>query len=101
MKSSTIQVAQRIGKDGKDGDKVEKRLWDEVEKLFSQSESFYFSPTIDLTNSILKLGDNCSSQGCSWQSANSRFFWNKLLLKDLIDLKVVFKHSQGHVKLAM
>ena len=91
LKSSTIQAAQRIGKEGgsKEADRVEKRIWEEVEKMFFQTESFYFAPTVDLTNSF-QISQNRTDPP-SWQTANSRFFWNKFLLKELIDLKVKFQ----------
>ena len=88
LKSSTVQAAHRIGIDGRDGDRNARKLWDEVEKMFTHADSFYFSPSVDLTNSIPVLGEHYKSPKISWPSANSRFFWNKALLKELIDLKV-------------
>ena len=70
--------------DGRDGGA--RKLLEEVEKMFLQSDSFYFSPGIDLTNSIQASGENYSSKP-SWKTANERFFWNQFLLKELIDLK--------------
>jgi hypothetical protein len=57
--------------------------------MFTHADSFYFSPTVDLTNSIPVLGESYNSPTFSWQSANSRFFWNKFLLKELINLSVM------------
>lgn len=89
LKSSTVQAAHRIGIDGRDGDRGAKKLLDELEKMFTHAESFYFSPTVDLTNSIPVLGERYNATNVSWRSANSRFFWNKFLLKELIDLEVL------------
>lgn len=88
LKSSTVQAAHRIGMDGRDGERVAKKIWDEVEKMFTNADSFYFSPNVDLTNSVMALGESYNSKEISWRSANVRFFWNKFLLKELIDLKV-------------
>lgn len=88
FKSTTVQAAQRIGIDGREGDRGARKIWDEMEKMFTHADSFYFSPTVDLTNSIPVLGESYNSTNVSWRSANSRFFWNKYLLKELIDLGV-------------
>ena len=91
LKSTTLQ---RIGKDGaaRDGDRaerVERRLWDEIYKMFDRSESFYFSPGADLTNSARQRWA-ADPQAEPWRRANSRFFWNRFLLKDLIEMEVPF-----------
>lgn len=91
LRSTTVQAAQRIGIDGRDGERESRKLCDEVEKMFLQSESFYFSPDVDLTNSVQALGAKYFASNGSWQSANPRFFWNEHLLKELIDLEVVVK----------
>lgn len=88
FKTSTVQAANRIGKDARDADRGTKKVLDEIEKMFTQTDSFYFSPGIDLTNSIQHLGEKYRTATHSWQTANDRFFWNKFLLKELIDLKV-------------
>lgn len=88
LKSTTVQAAHRIGIDGREGDRGARKLWDELEKMFTHADSFYFSPTVDLTNSVPVLGEGYKATKISWKSANSRFFWNKFLLKELMDLKV-------------
>lgn len=90
LKSTTVQAAHKIGIDGREGDRGARRIWDEIEKMFTHADSFYFSPTVDLTNSIPVLGEQYNSPNVCWRSANSRFFWNKFLLKELIDLGVKF-----------
>lgn len=88
FKSTTVQAAHRIGIDGREGDRSVRKLWDEVEKMFSQSDSFYFSPDVDLTKSVMVSGEKYDSATPSWHTSNSRFFWNKFLLKELINLEV-------------
>lgn len=65
----------------------DKRLVDEMIKLFNNTNSFYYSPTLDLTNrfSNKNLIRKSSSESV-WRNANERFFWNKYMLKDLIEL---------------
>jgi hypothetical protein len=66
---------------------ADKRLVDEMVKLFNNTNSFYYSPTLDLTsrfcktNLIRKVGNENV-----WQAADERFFWNKHMLRDLIEL---------------
>lgn len=94
-KSLKTSAAQKIGMDGSGGSgtgvsAASRKLIDEVEKMFSQSESFYFSPGVDLTKSIQANSDDYASHPPSWKTADTRFFWNHYLLKELIDLKVLF-----------
>lgn len=66
---------------------ADKRLVEEMIKLFNNTNSFYFSPTLDLTKrfstrTLVKKAPNESI----WATADERFFWNKYMLKDLIEL---------------
>lgn len=63
----------------------DKRLVDEMTKLFNNTNSFYYSPTLDLTQrfSEKKL---LHEEGALWKGADERFFWNRNMLKDLIEL---------------
>ena len=97
LKSTTVQAAQRIGIDGRDGDRESRKLCEEVEKMFLQTESFYFSPEIDLTNSVQALGAKFFEGNGSWQSADPRFFWNKYLWKELMDLKVTVSYKRSQI----
>lgn len=73
--------------------KFEKKILDEVVKLFQDNNgSFYFSPTFDLTNSIErqqeqkdKKVEEEESSSSYWRKCDDRFFWNKVLLNDLIN----------------
>lgn len=66
---------------------ADRRLIEEMIKLFTNTNSFYYSPTLDLTNRlsrtnlIRKVGNEPI-----WESADERFFWNKHMMSDLIDL---------------
>lgn len=68
-------------------EKLEKRLMDEVIKMFDDTASFYFSPTGDLTSSIQRISEATKRNDCNqkWhQRLDDRFFWNKFMLSDLI-----------------
>lgn len=92
-------------RDPKLAERFEKRLSDELFKIFDDSESFYYSRTLDLTNSlqrqyeIEKILESEAGTGKPvvditkwWKHVDDRFFWNKHMLKDIIALGVS-KHS--------
>lgn len=100
-----LQVKQTVKKqrDVKLDDKFEKRLTDELHKIFDDSDSFYYCRTLDLTNSLqrqyeiekmLEKEENCSCKPITdltrwWKYVDDRFFWNKYMLKDIIALEVI------------
>lgn len=66
----------------------DKRLIEEMSKLFNSTNSFYFSPTLDLTNNFSNIASLPKVGGTelAWKHANERFFWNKYMLRNLIEL---------------
>ncbi|XP_047035991.1 phosphatidylinositide phosphatase SAC2 isoform X2 [Helicoverpa zea] len=98
---AATQVKQSVKKqrDPKLDERFEKRLTDELTKIFDDSESFYYSRTLDITNSlqrqyeIEKLLESEAGTGKPvvditkwWKHVDDRFFWNKYMLKDIIAL---------------
>lgn len=68
-------------------DESNKRLIEEMMKLFNSTNSFYFSPTLDLTNRFSRKAERKGSEhDAIWKAADERFFWNKYMLKDFIEL---------------
>lgn len=68
-------------------DDSDKRLIEEMMKLFNNTDSFYFSPTLDLTNRFSRKANiKNSGSDAIWRTADERFFWNKYMLKDFIEL---------------
>lgn len=59
--------------------KIEKQILDEIHKIFDDSDSFYYCPNADFTNNLQRR-DNLEP--------DDRFFWNKHMLKDIIELNV-------------
>lgn len=49
-------------KENKEKERLERRLLDELYKVFMDSDSFYYSETYDLTNTVQRQGD---SEKCS------------------------------------
>jgi hypothetical protein len=77
-------------------EKLERRLHDEIVKLFNEN-CFYFSYLGDLTNSLQRqyaareaMASNSSPPlelPPLWQRADDRFFFNKSMLQEIIDLE--------------
>jgi len=74
--------------------------------MFNDSNSFYYCPSADITNTTqrrhqqLNTGTNGDGDGSRAVTADERFFWNKHMLTELIDFNVchvVTAHVPGHV----
>lgn len=78
----------------KEKDKFEKRLLEEFNKIFTETDSFYFCATTDITNSLQRRSIAEQNEQYKdlplWRKVDDRFFWNKHMLKDLIDINVSF-----------
>ncbi|CAG2183484.1 unnamed protein product, partial [Oppiella nova] len=89
-------------------DKTEKRLLDELYKMFTETESFYYSLSGDLTNSVQRqqrLSDSDKKLPL-WKRVDDRFFWNKVMLKPIIECEStgavdpwILPIIQGYVKI--
>lgn len=74
-------------------EKYERRFIDELYKMFNETNSFYFSWTGDLTQSVQrqqKLKQHYDKQDIRtiplWKRVDDRFFWNKYMLRSLIEI---------------
>lgn len=88
IKSNVAVPTKKKVKENKEKERLERRLLDELYKVFMDSDSFYYSMTYDLTNSVQRQGDLEKSDLPLWKQVDDRFFWNKHMIQDLIDLKV-------------
>ena len=60
--------------------------------MFNESDSFYFSETFDLTNSIQKqYSVNYDHKKFLWQRVDDRFFWNFHMTKEI---RETFKENE-------
>lgn len=76
-------------RDGRDRDRYERRVLDELSKMFNDSDSFYFSSEADLTSSLQRQSLPSYDKSLPlWRRANDNFFWNRHLLIDLISQEV-------------
>ncbi|XP_051946437.1 phosphatidylinositide phosphatase SAC2-like isoform X2 [Xyrauchen texanus] len=88
IKSNVAVPIKKKVKENKEKERLERRLLDELYKIFMDSDSFYYSLTYDLTNTVQRQGALGDSDLPLWKKVDDRFFWNKHMIKDLINLKV-------------
>ncbi|XP_071867329.1 phosphatidylinositide phosphatase spermathreecae isoform X1 [Bombus fervidus] len=110
---ATSQVKSTVSKRNivKDKERFEKRILEELNKIFTETDSFYFCQTGDITNSLQRLCVTDSQWNEEqqnkplWQRVDDRFFWNKHMLHDIINLKTDKANSwilpviQGYVQI--
>ncbi|XP_074963460.1 phosphatidylinositide phosphatase SAC2 isoform X2 [Phalacrocorax aristotelis] len=73
-------------KESKEKERLEKRLLEELFKMFMDSDSFYYSMTYDLTNSVQRQSACEKTNLPLWRKVDDRFFWNKHMIEDLISI---------------
>ncbi|XP_036079689.1 phosphatidylinositide phosphatase SAC2 isoform X2 [Rousettus aegyptiacus] len=83
IKSNVSAPNKKKVKESKEKEKLERRLLEELLKMFMDSESFYYSLTYDLTNSVQRQSAAESDPRPLWQKVDDRFFWNKYMVQDL------------------
>ncbi|XP_069395050.1 phosphatidylinositide phosphatase SAC2 isoform X2 [Paralichthys olivaceus] len=88
IKSNVAVPIKKKVKENKEKERLERRLLDELYKIFMDSDSFYYSLTYDLTNSVQRQGDSEKTSLPIWKQVDDRFFWNKHMIQDVIDLQV-------------
>ena len=63
--------------------------WQEIYKMFHELDSFYYSPSGDLTHCTQRRHlAKYNTRRPLWRRADDRFFWNKLLMSDLMETEV-------------
>eukprot|EP00079_Xenopus_tropicalis_P031377 XP_017945148.1 PREDICTED: phosphatidylinositide phosphatase SAC2 [Xenopus tropicalis] len=87
IKSNVSAPAKKKVKESKEKERLERRLLEELFKMFMDSDSFYYSWTYDLTSSVQRQSSREKSDLLLWQTVDDRFFWNKHMIQDLIDIK--------------
>nr|CAD7259553.1 unnamed protein product [Timema shepardi] len=87
---ATSQVKLGKNRDSKDREKLERRLLDELQRIFTDTDSFYYCLTGDLTNSLERQCElremNINKDTAWWRTVDDRFFWNKHMLEDIITM---------------
>uniref|UniRef100_A0A8C6Q720 Inositol polyphosphate-5-phosphatase F n=1 Tax=Nothobranchius furzeri TaxID=105023 RepID=A0A8C6Q720_NOTFU len=90
IKSNVAVPMKKKVKENKEKERLERRLLEELYKVFMDSDSFYYSMTYDLTNSVQRQGDSDKSGLPLWKQVDDRFFWNKHMIQDIINLQADF-----------
>ncbi|KAL4231442.1 Phosphatidylinositide phosphatase SAC2 [Mactra antiquata] len=69
-------------------EKFEKRILEELIKMYNESDSFYYCKSHDLTNTIQRqYGSNYDNDLDLWQRCDKRFFWNLHMMQELMEIK--------------
>uniref|UniRef100_A0A663EGD9 Inositol polyphosphate-5-phosphatase F n=1 Tax=Aquila chrysaetos chrysaetos TaxID=223781 RepID=A0A663EGD9_AQUCH len=89
IKSNVSAPNKKKIKESKEKEKLEKRLLEELFKMFMDSDSFYYSLTYDLTNSVQRQSACEKTNLPLWRKVDDRFFWNKHMIEDLISIDVM------------
>ena len=74
---ATTQVKSKVGIK-EPYKKLEKRISEEIHKVFDDTDSFYYCPTIDITNNLQRKES---------EKHDDRFLWNKHMLSELLKLE--------------
>lgn len=83
--ASTLKEKNIKDRDLKDKEKLERRFVEELQKMFNDSDSFYYSPTGDLTNTLQRqFSGKYSAADPVWKRCDKRFFWNHFMVKELL-----------------
>ncbi|XP_065155717.1 phosphatidylinositide phosphatase SAC2 isoform X2 [Atheta coriaria] len=89
QQAAAMAVGSPLKRDAKEKEKFERQILEEFLKIFNDTNSFYFSHTCDVTSSLQRLCNNEKSKEFEgmplWKTIDDRFFWNKHMLKQLID----------------
>ncbi|XP_071419547.1 phosphatidylinositide phosphatase SAC2 isoform X1 [Pithys albifrons albifrons] len=84
IKSNVSAPNKKKIKESKEKERLEKRLLEELFKMFMDSDSFYYSLSYDLTNSVQRQSTCEKTNLPLWRKVDDRFFWNKHMIEDLI-----------------
>uniref|UniRef100_T1JHY8 SAC domain-containing protein n=1 Tax=Strigamia maritima TaxID=126957 RepID=T1JHY8_STRMM len=93
IKTATAQATTQVKhrkKEVRDKEKFEKRITEELLKMFTDTNSFYYSTSGDITNSLQRQYFQSQTSKVDlplWQRVDERFFWNRYMLLDLIESK--------------
>ena len=66
-------------------------MFQELIKLYNETNSFYYCMTYDLTNSVQRQFQSDYNPGGDipvWRRCDERFFWNKHMVNELAEMNV-------------
>uniref|UniRef100_A0A8C7S211 Inositol polyphosphate-5-phosphatase F n=1 Tax=Oncorhynchus mykiss TaxID=8022 RepID=A0A8C7S211_ONCMY len=74
-------------KENKEKERLERRLLDELYKIFMDSDSFYYSMTYDLTNTVQRQGDTEKSNLPLWKQVPEVDFWVTPIIQGFVQVE--------------
>uniref|UniRef100_A0A6J0T0K2 Phosphatidylinositide phosphatase SAC2 isoform X2 n=1 Tax=Pogona vitticeps TaxID=103695 RepID=A0A6J0T0K2_9SAUR len=86
IKSNVSASNKKKVRESKEKERLERRLLEELLKMLMDSDSFYYSLTYDLTNSVQRQSACEKTTLPLWKKVDDRFFWNKHMIEDLINI---------------
>ncbi|XP_066179590.1 phosphatidylinositide phosphatase SAC2 [Sylvia atricapilla] len=86
IKSNVSAPNKKKIRESKEKERLERRLLEELFKMFMDSDSFYYSLSYDLTNSVQRQSACEKTNLPLWRKVDDRFFWNKHMIEDLISV---------------
>lgn len=78
---NSLKASINLKKEAMTDDMMERRLLEEILRMFNENGGFYYCNGMDLTNSIQRI---CENKTKDKKHFDERFFWNRHLLEDLI-----------------
>uniref|UniRef100_A0A8C5CT43 Inositol polyphosphate-5-phosphatase F n=1 Tax=Gadus morhua TaxID=8049 RepID=A0A8C5CT43_GADMO len=83
-------------KESKERERMERRLLDELYKVFMDSDSFYYSMTYDLTNTVQRQGDSGKSDLPLWKQDPAADFWVTPVIQGFVQVEeLVVNYSES------
>lgn len=80
---ATKQVKSSVGI--REPRNIERRITEELHKIFDDTDSFYFSFDCDITNNLQR---HTAKPEASQPEPDERFFWNMHMIQDLLKMNV-------------
>uniref|UniRef100_A0A671Y255 Inositol polyphosphate-5-phosphatase F n=1 Tax=Sparus aurata TaxID=8175 RepID=A0A671Y255_SPAAU len=84
IKSNVAVPIKKKVKENKEKERLERRLLDELYKIFMDSDSFYYSMTYDLTNTVQRQGDSDKSSLPLWKQVWRYTHFTSLIFLSLL-----------------
>lgn len=84
---ATKQVKNSVGI--REPRQIERRITEELHKIFDETDSFYFSFDCDITNNLQR---HVVTEDDAQPQPDERFFWNMHMIRDIIKMNVCMEY---------
>lgn len=91
LATSQVKGSNPVRRDMKDKEKYERRVWEELHRIFNDTDSFYFivneaGQPADLTNTLQRYCQLERKKLPLRETIEDRFFWNKHMLHEVLQI---------------